>query len=213
MSKPCFLKILAASLRTSPSMPGRIWSRNSTTVTFAPSRRQTEPSSRPMTPPPITTMWPGTLASSSAPVESTIRSWSISTPGQRRDRRAGGDDDVLRGVGLAARRRSRSAPVNFAWPLSQVTLFFLNRNSMPPVSPLTASLRPACIASRSSSTSVALIPHLASVPCAASSNSSEAWSRALDGMQPTLRQVPPSVSRLSTQAVLSPSCAARMAAT
>ncbi len=62
-------------------MPGNIWSRYSTTVTFAPSRRQTEPSSSPITPPPITTMCPGTLASSSAPVESTILSWSISTPG------------------------------------------------------------------------------------------------------------------------------------
>ena len=81
MSKPCFLKIFAHSLRTSPSMPGRIWSRNSTTVTLAPSRRQTEPSSSPITPPPITTIWPGTLPSSSALVESTIRSWSISTPG------------------------------------------------------------------------------------------------------------------------------------
>src|SRR5688500_18979345 len=32
-------------------------------------------------------------------------------------------------------------------------------------------------------------------------------------MHPTLRQVPPSVSRLSTQAVFSPSCAPRIAAT
>ena len=81
ISKPCFLKIFAHSLRTSPSMPGRIWSRNSTTVTFAPSRRQTEPNSSPITPPPITTIWSGTAFSSSALVESTIRSWSISTPG------------------------------------------------------------------------------------------------------------------------------------
>ena len=36
---------------------------------------------------------------------------------------------------------------------------------------------------------------------------------AFDGMQPTLRQVPPKVSRLSTQAAFSPSCAARIAAT
>jgi hypothetical protein len=80
-SKPCFLKIFADSLRTSPSMPGRIWSRYSTTVTLAPRRFQTEPSSSPMTPPPITTRCFGTCASSSAPVESTTRCWSISTPG------------------------------------------------------------------------------------------------------------------------------------
>ncbi len=42
---------------------------------------------------------------------------------------------------------------------------------------------------------------------------SEAWSMALDGMQPTLRQVPPSVSRPSTQAVFRPSWAQRMAQT
>ena len=68
-SKPCFLKILLASLRTSPSKPGRIWSRNSTTVTCEPSRRHTEPSSSPITPPPMTTMRLGTSASSSAPVD------------------------------------------------------------------------------------------------------------------------------------------------
>ncbi len=43
------------------------------------------------------------------------------------------------------------------------------------------------------------------------SNSSEAWSSALDGMQPTLRQVPPSVGPLSTQATFRPSWPARMA--
>ena len=40
-----------------------------------------------------------------------------------------------------------------------------------------------------------------------------ACNKALDGIQPTLRQVPPRVSRISMQAVFMPSCAARMAAT
>jgi hypothetical protein len=57
------------------------------------------------------------------------------------------------------------------------------------------------------------MPILAIDPFAAASKYSEAWSIAFEGMQPTLRQVPPSVSRLSAQAVLSPSCAARIAAT
>ena len=78
-----------------------------------------------------------------------------------------------------------------ARPFSHSTLFFLNRNSMPCVRPFTASLRAACIVPRSSSTPSAFTPHLASVPSCASSNSSDAWSSALDGMQPTLRQVPP----------------------
>ena len=73
------LEDLGASLRTSPSMPGRIWSRNSTTVTLAPSRRHTEPaparSRRRRSRPYVS----GTLASASAPVEIDDRSWSLST--------------------------------------------------------------------------------------------------------------------------------------
>src|SRR5204863_300424 len=46
-----------------------------------PSRRHAEPSSSPMTPPPMATMRLGTCGSSSAPVESTIRSWSMAMPG------------------------------------------------------------------------------------------------------------------------------------
>ena len=83
---------------------------------------------------------------------------------------------------------------------------------MPPVSPFTASRRCTCIWSRSSS-ACTLMPSAASRPEAASLNSSDAWSSALDGMQPTLRHVPPSVSRLSAHATLRPSCAARIAAT
>ena len=82
MLKPCFLKIFAASLRTSPSMPGNNWSRYSTTVTFAPRRNHTLPSSSPITPPPMTTICSGTLGRASAPVESTMIFWSISTPGK-----------------------------------------------------------------------------------------------------------------------------------
>ena len=49
--------------------------------------------------------------------------------------------------------------------------------------------------------------------CPASSKVSEAYSSAFDGMQPTLRQVPPSVGFFSTTATFMPSCAARMAQT
>ena len=69
------------AVATSVSMPGTMRSRNSTTVTSAPSRRQTLPSSSPITPPPITTRCPGTLSSSSAPVEVTICFSSTVTPG------------------------------------------------------------------------------------------------------------------------------------
>ena len=51
---------------------------NSTTVTLAPNRRQTEPSSSPITPPPITTRWRGTSGIASAPtLESTRRSSNL----------------------------------------------------------------------------------------------------------------------------------------
>ena len=84
---------------------------------------------------------------------------------------------------------------------------------MPPVSSLTAFGRWPCIASRSSSALDldAQLGHRAIGRGVI--EYSDAWSIALDGMQPTLRQVPPSVSRLSAQAVLRPSCAARIAAT
>jgi hypothetical protein len=47
----------------------------------------------------------------------------------------------------------------------------------------------------------------------AASKYSDACSIAFDGMQPTLRQVPPSVSRLSAARGLQPELRARMAAT
>ena len=59
---PCLARMRCACLPTSPSMPGRMRSRNSTTVTSEPSRRQTEPSSRPITPAPTTISCFGTSA-------------------------------------------------------------------------------------------------------------------------------------------------------
>ena len=56
---------------------------NSTTVTFAPSRRQTEPSSSPMTPAPMTSRCSGTSGNDSAPVDDTMRFSSISMPFSR----------------------------------------------------------------------------------------------------------------------------------
>ncbi len=77
---PCLARIRSKPRLTSRSIVGRIVSRNSTTVTLAPSRAQTLPSSSPMTPPPMTTRCPGTASSSSAPVEVTMRFSSTSTP-------------------------------------------------------------------------------------------------------------------------------------
>mmetsp|Transcript_21850 Transcript_21850/g.70343 ORF Transcript_21850/g.70343 Transcript_21850/m.70343 type:complete len:223 (-) Transcript_21850:467-1135(-) len=76
---PCLARMRWNCLATSPSTPGQMRSRNSTTCTSAPNRRHTEPSSSPMMPPPMTTMRSGTLDSESAPVESTMRPASLST--------------------------------------------------------------------------------------------------------------------------------------
>jgi hypothetical protein len=107
---------------------------------------------------------------------------------------------------------SPGAAVIFPSPFSQVTLFFLNRNSTPlTLAPTTSALR-ACIRPRSRLTWPTSTPCSASL-WFASSKCSEDCSSALEGMQPTLRQVPPSVARFSTQATFMPSCAARMAQT
>ena len=75
----------------------------------------------------------------------------------------------------------------------------------------TLSLRPI-IAPRSRPRPSTLMPCAAKC-LAASAYFSEDCSNALEGMQPTLRQVPPRAPRPSTQAVFIPSCAARIAAT
>ena len=95
---PCLVRIFWNALQTSISMPGVIWSRNSTTVTSDPSRFQTEPSSSPITPAPITTSRFGTSAISSAPVEVTTLFSSTSTPG-----REAGSDPVAMTMFLAFR--------------------------------------------------------------------------------------------------------------
>jgi hypothetical protein len=56
--------------------------RNSTTETFAPRRAYTEPNSRPITPPPITTMCLGTSVMFNASVEVIILFLSIGRNGK-----------------------------------------------------------------------------------------------------------------------------------
>src|SRR4029453_5680735 len=108
----------------------------------------------------------------------------------------------------------RPPPVRRAVPLIQSFLFFLNSISMPPVRPaIILSLR-ACTAGMSIETaapSMPVSPHSFAdcaifSACACSSN-------ALVGMQPQIKQVPPSACCFSTTATLRPSCAARIAAT
>ena len=96
--------------------------------------------------------------------------------------------------------------------MSQATPFFLNRNSTPLVLAATTSFLRACMRARSSLISPTMMPWSAK-PCDSSWKLSVLCSSALDGMQPMLRQVPPSVARFSTQATFMPSWAARRAQT
>ena len=120
---------------------------------------------------------------------------------------AGGDDDVLGlqrlrlAVGafhldLAGRRRCGRCRA------PQSILFFLSRNSTPLTLPSTPSSLNFISAADRASACRRRCPSWRS-ECPASSNSSEACSSAFDGMQPTLRQVPPKVARFSTTATFS----------
>ena len=141
-------------LATSPSMPGRMRSRYSTTVTSEPRRRHTEPSSRPITPAPMTTRRFGTLSSSSAPVEDTTTFSSISTPG----RRVTSEPVAMTMFFVSSTWFEPSSAVTSTWPAAAMRavpkkasiLFFLSRNSTPLTLPSTPSCLKDCIVLRSS---------------------------------------------------------------
>ena len=152
-------------------MPGRMRSRNSTTVTRAPRRRHTDPSSSPMMPAPTTTMVLGTDLSDSAPVELTIRFSSMSTP------RSGATSEPVAMTMLPAFNRCFFLPsVTVTWPAaviaptptSRVTLFFLSRNATPLVRSATTWVFRVIMVPRSSVTAPVFTPWAAKV-CAASS--------------------------------------------
>jgi hypothetical protein len=103
----------------------------------------------------------------------------------------------------AAVTSTAPGPVMRPRPLIHSTLFFLNRNSMPLVRAFTLSCFWPIIWPRFSFGVPTSMPR-AGNSFVTASYSSEACSRALDGMQPTFRQVPPRVSRISTQAAFSP---------
>ena len=192
--KPCFFSIRVKFFTTSASMPGKILSKNSTTVTSAPKRLHTEPSSRPITPPPTTMSFFGTSLSSRPPVEETILSSSMSTPGNGITSEPVAMTMFLVLISVTAPSSAvtdtlpaaRILPV----PWKTVILFFLNRKSMPAVLPSMTFCLCAIILARFSLGVPTSMPRVAKL-CSASSNISEACNKAFEGMQPTLRQVPP----------------------
>ena len=109
---PCLVRMRWKALETSRSMPGVTRSRNSTTVTSLPSRFHTEPSSSPITPAPTTSSFLGTAVSAMRAGGGDDLLFVDGDAGQRRDIRAGGDDDVL--GGQAADRAVRRFHFDFA---------------------------------------------------------------------------------------------------
>mmetsp|Transcript_4794 Transcript_4794/g.30402 ORF Transcript_4794/g.30402 Transcript_4794/m.30402 type:complete len:213 (-) Transcript_4794:649-1287(-) len=79
---PCFFSTLSMAFLVSPSMLGTMFLAYSSTCTSAPSLPHTDPISNPMIPPPMITNFLGTCFRLSAPVDETIFSSSISTPGR-----------------------------------------------------------------------------------------------------------------------------------
>jgi hypothetical protein len=139
-------------------------SRYSMTVTSVPRRRQTEPISRPMTPPPMTASFFGIVLSESAPVESTMRPLALSTGTGGRG--VGSEPDAMRMffvvsvlepplVSVASTTPERATlPV----PLTYSTPYFLKSYSMPPVRLLTLFVLESIILSRSTETSETMTP-------------------------------------------------------
>jgi hypothetical protein len=223
MASPCFAKSLPASFAMAPSAAPRNAGSASSTVTSAPSRRQTLPISSPMTPAPTTPRRFGTAGIARAPALSSTRTLSIGTPGSAR-----GFDPVATITCFAASsagfapatasfHRSPSLPANDPTPWKNATLFFLNRYRMPSLFwATTRSLRASIFAT-------SIVRPATPMPWSANAwpacaKFSDDCSSAFDGMQPTFVHVPPGAGlpsprvQSSTHATFMPSCAARIAA-
>ena len=137
-----------------------------------PRRRQTLPSSRPMTPAPMTPSRFGTASNSSAPQESTMCLPSNGTLLQLDRRRAGGEHDVL---GASSSRRVPSCAVNSTLLPGQQLAVTLQRRDAGGleqrqrcrcVMVLTMPALRFCICARSSVTPPTLMPCTANSSCA-----------------------------------------------
>ena len=100
-------------------------------MTSAPSRRQTEPISRPITPPPITTIFFGTSAQIERSGGGDDTLLVDLDPGQADDVGTGGDDDVLRldllDLAVLARHRDLAGGEDLAGAVEGVDLVLLEQ--------------------------------------------------------------------------------------
>jgi len=210
----------AATLATSASAAARKFGRPSRIVTCEPRRFQTLPSSRPITPAPMTPRRLGTLSKSSAPMLSTMCSPNFANGSSIESEPAARTTLLpLSSTVLPSCCFTVTTLPGCSWPKPwyAATLLALNSAAMPPVNCFTIlSLRPIMVPT-------SIFASLVLIPCSPKmwprfQNWREESSSALEGMQPTRRQVPPSAglpslpSAASTQATFMPSCAARIAA-
>ena len=160
-------------------------------------------------PPPTTRSFLGNGASSSAPVESTMRG-SSGRPGNMNGSEPAAIMQCSKSIVSSLSSLSRCADSKFASPLTTRTLRCLASCVRPPVR------RPTTLFfhSRSFSASISGSPKL--TPCSAMSFASSmtfaACNKAFDGIQPTFRQTPPSTGQRSTRITSRPRSAARNAA-
>ena len=148
---PWAFSSFAASLLTALSAAAKNSGMASNTTTSLPKRRHTEPSSRPITPPPMTPKRAGTSVKSNAPVESTIYSLSIGATGISMGTEPEAKITFLAVIVVGAEPSNGvnstclSAPLpssNFPVPCSQSAPLPFNNAATPPVNCLTiASLR------------------------------------------------------------------------
>ena len=161
-----------------------------------------------MTPAPMTIIVLGTRSRTGAPVEETTTFSSMVTFGSGMTSEPVASTMALVAstvvVPSSAVTPTWPTPVMRPMPSNVSTLFFLNRNDTPLTLAETVSSRCLPMAAQSSSGLGVTMPRAAKSWCAVS-NISLAYSSALEGMQPMLRQVPPKVLRFSTTATFNPS--------
>ena len=186
---------------------------SSTTDSFAPSEAYTVAISRPMMPPPMTSRRFGTPFSSSAPVESMTRGSSGMNGSLMGSEPAAMMHCSKRIFSVLPSARATSMTcglANLPVPCTTSTLRCFASTDRPPTSLLTT------LFFQSSSLGSSIFGAPNSTPCARISPTSSmtlaACSSAFEGMQPTLRQTPPSMGQRSTSVTLRPRSAARNAA-
>ena len=223
IARPCFANAFCASFATASSAAPRNAGSASSTVTSAPSRRQTLPISRPITPAPTTPRRFGTAVIASAPALSSTRRLSNGAPGSARGTEPVATITFFAAIFAGAAPSTSTAqpsparPAKRPRPWKNAILFFFMSHRMPSLlCETTLSLR-AIIRGTSIDSPCTSIPCCANA-CPAWWKCSDDCSSAFDGMQPTFVQVPPGAGfpsgrvPSSMQAVEKPSCAARIAA-